>query len=99
MHTSRPETPRVITSECWPFPQITQFWLFSEAPFGQAPFLEYNGKKYGQSSAIAAFFANEFGECGTRVCTCSCVRLEKNATNRIIAFLTDAFTRVISADL
>jgi len=30
------------------------------APFGQAPFAEYKGKKYGQSDAIASFFAEEF---------------------------------------
>eukprot|EP00916_Digyalum_oweni_P024081 GHVL01039849.1.p1 GENE.GHVL01039849.1~~GHVL01039849.1.p1 ORF type:complete len:206 (+),score=9.40 GHVL01039849.1:384-1001(+) len=30
------------------------------APFGQAPFAEYKGKKYGQSGAIASFFADEF---------------------------------------
>nr|KAG5686441.1 hypothetical protein BaRGS_009091 [Batillaria attramentaria] len=35
-----------------------------DAPFGQAPFLEYNGKKYGQSVAIAAFIAREFGFAG-----------------------------------
>lgn len=33
----------------------------AEAPFGQAPFLEYKGKKYGQSVAIATFLAREFG--------------------------------------
>ncbi|PVD21600.1 hypothetical protein C0Q70_17399 [Pomacea canaliculata] len=32
-----------------------------EAPFGQVPYVEYKGKKYGQSVAIATFFAQENG--------------------------------------
>lgn len=35
--------------------------LKPNAPFGQAPFLEYNGQTYGQSVAIANFLAREFG--------------------------------------
>jgi glutathione S-transferase len=34
----------------------------SEAPYGQLPYLEYKGKTYAQSLAIAAFLAKEFGE-------------------------------------
>lgn len=30
-------------------------------PFGQAPFIEIDGKKFGQSLAIAAYLAREFG--------------------------------------
>ncbi|KAK7102217.1 probable glutathione S-transferase 7 isoform X2 [Littorina saxatilis] len=33
----------------------------SESPYGQLPWVEYQGKLYGQSNAIAAFFAREFG--------------------------------------
>jgi len=32
-----------------------------EAPFGQGPYLVYNGKKIGQSAAMACFLAREFG--------------------------------------
>ncbi|KAK7092015.1 glutathione S-transferase 1-like [Littorina saxatilis] len=34
------------------------------APFGQAPYIEHNGKYYGQSLAIANFLAREFGLAG-----------------------------------
>lgn len=37
-------------------------FISQEAPFGQGPYLEYNGKKYGQSIAIASFLAREFGK-------------------------------------
>lgn len=30
-------------------------------PYGQLPYVEYKGKKYGQSVALASFFAREFG--------------------------------------
>nr|KAG5712475.1 hypothetical protein BaRGS_011449 [Batillaria attramentaria] len=33
----------------------------ADAPFGQAPYLEVNGKKYGQSVAIASYLARELG--------------------------------------
>nr|KAG5712476.1 hypothetical protein BaRGS_011450 [Batillaria attramentaria] len=33
----------------------------ADAPFGQAPYMEVNGKKYGQSVAMAAYLAREFG--------------------------------------
>ncbi|XP_076469089.1 glutathione S-transferase-like [Babylonia areolata] len=31
------------------------------SPYGQLPYVEYNGKKYGQSVALAAYFAREYG--------------------------------------
>lgn len=31
------------------------------SPYGQLPYLEYKGKTYGQSQAIAGFLAREFG--------------------------------------
>jgi len=46
-----------FTKEDWPKYK-------SDAPFGQAPYVEYKGKKYGQSHAIASFFAEEFGLLG-----------------------------------
>nr|KAG5699875.1 hypothetical protein BaRGS_034649 [Batillaria attramentaria] len=33
----------------------------ADAPFGQAPYIDIDGKKYGQSSAIATYLAKEFG--------------------------------------
>ncbi|KAK7505092.1 hypothetical protein BaRGS_00003662 [Batillaria attramentaria] len=33
-----------------------------DAPFGQAPYLEVNGKKYGQSVAIASYLARELAD-------------------------------------
>ena len=35
---------------------------FTDAPYEQLPYVVYNGKKYGQSVALASFFAREFGE-------------------------------------
>lgn len=33
----------------------------AETPYGQLPYMVYKGKKYGQSNAIAAFLAREYG--------------------------------------
>ena len=35
--------------------------LCAETPYGQLPYMVYKGKVYGQSNAIAAFFAKQFG--------------------------------------
>ncbi|XP_035827245.1 probable glutathione S-transferase 5 [Aplysia californica] len=38
------------------------FYDTAVAPFGQVPYLEAAGKRYGQSVAIATYLAREFGK-------------------------------------
>ena len=54
---------RFLTSLC--------LW-FTDAPYGQLPYVIYNGKKYGQSVALASFFAREFGELSFLWFCCFC---------------------------
>ncbi|PVD21608.1 hypothetical protein C0Q70_17407 [Pomacea canaliculata] len=59
-----------------------------EAPFGQAPFIEYNGKKYGQSVAIANFFSRENGLYGAS-------NLEAFRIDEVAGLVQDLFTCLI----
>lgn len=43
-----------ITFDKWPAEK-------PNTPYGQLPYAEINGKKYGQSVALAAYFAREYG--------------------------------------
>ena len=45
--------------------------------------MEYNGQKYGQSSAIAAFFASEFGKWASCVLVCVGCVLANRYTYRV----------------
>ncbi|PVD21607.1 hypothetical protein C0Q70_17406 [Pomacea canaliculata] len=58
------------------------------APFGQAPFVEYNGKKYGQSIAIAKFFARENGLYGAN-------NLEAFRIDEVVGLVQDFFTVLV----
>ena len=49
------------TARCIVVMVVTELYLCADTPYGQLPYLVYNGKTYGQSDAIAAFFAKQFG--------------------------------------
>ncbi|PVD21610.1 hypothetical protein C0Q70_17409 [Pomacea canaliculata] len=59
-----------------------------EAPFGQSPFIDYNGKKYAQSVAIANFFARENGLYGAS-------NLEAFRIDEVVGLVQDLFTCMI----
>ena len=42
--------------------QLRFAFVVTEAPYGQVPYMIYKGKKYGQSIAIASFFARKLGK-------------------------------------
>ncbi|KAK7102214.1 glutathione S-transferase 3-like [Littorina saxatilis] len=55
--TGQPFEDVRVSFEAWPQRK-------SEAPYGKLPYLEYKGKKYGQSLAIGPFLARKFGMYG-----------------------------------
>jgi hypothetical protein len=42
---------------------VCVFVCVSDAPYGQLPYIVYNGKKYAQALAIGSFLARKFGTC------------------------------------
>ncbi|KAK7094788.1 glutathione S-transferase 1-like [Littorina saxatilis] len=64
----------------------------SAAPFGQMPYVEYKGKKYGQSKAISAFFANEFGLYGKS-------NLDRLRIDEVVFLVEDLFMIIVKAFL
>ncbi|PVD21609.1 hypothetical protein C0Q70_17408 [Pomacea canaliculata] len=59
-----------------------------EAPFGQSPFIEYNGKKRAQSVAIANFFARENGLYGAN-------NLEAFRIDEVMGLMQDFFNFLV----
>ncbi|XP_005104558.2 probable glutathione S-transferase 7 [Aplysia californica] len=56
-----------------------------DAPFGQMPYMEIDGKFYSQSIALATYFAREYGFCGK-------TNLESLQVDQVIQLIQDFVT-------
>nr|KAG5699879.1 hypothetical protein BaRGS_034653 [Batillaria attramentaria] len=62
----------------------------SESPFGTAPFIDINGKRYGESVALATYLAREFGFYGK-------TNLDGLRVDEVVQLLIDLQSKLVKA--